>query len=139
MLRLKDKDGLVTVIDCVLGRSGPRTFSNAAERRDNAGNLDIDKQWSRVQYVYQIRVDRQIRDAIWLLWKKTCPVITTSGSTPAFTACDEEVFGRSWIACTFTGPEIDFGQRAGGTQELYALTFALEYSASTFDTTRRTL
>lgn len=137
MLRLKDKDGKVFCYH-VKSREGPTTLSNGAPRRDSAGNPDIDKQWCKVVFSYTVVMDREARDAFWMLWKKTDPVITNSGSTPVFSALDDEVFGRTtFLSCTFADlvecPPI---RRLAGEQELYTVSFPLEFLATTFDTKR---
>ena len=133
MLKLKDNAGKVFCVH-VKSRQGPVSISNAASRRDVNGQIDIDKQWSRVQFAYTGIFDRATRDALWALWKLTCPVLTVSGATPLFTAWDDELFLRGWYSCTLTGPEFPPCDRIPGEHELYRMSFDLEYSAADYDT-----
>ena len=138
MLKFRDVDGNVFAIDVVPQKGTAQPISNARGRRDSSGNLDIDKQWVRVQIPYTVRMDRLQHDAWIALWKGTDPILTASGATPAFEFNDDELFAPGWIDCTFEQPDPPLGVRVPGRQESYTVQFILEISGSDWDDNRRT-
>ena len=131
MLRIKRSGGTVFFLEATLKRKGPKTISNGKPRRDSAGGIDSDKQWCRVQFVYDIYVDLQTRDNLWSLYKDSDPILTPSGATNQFWFYDDEIL-NGWVECTQSDIE------HVGEEESYETQISLECSVSDYDSNRRT-
>ena len=136
MLKIKRTGGGLFYLRRVVKRSGPSPITNGTARRDAAGAIDYDAQWERVRLTYDVIIDRQDRDNLWALTIDASPTVTGASATNAFTFYDDEIL-TAWTACTMSFPLADFGERAKGRQESYAVTIAIECSLSTYNTNRR--
>lgn len=137
-LRIKRTGGSIFVLRRVTKRSGPVPVTNGIPRRDAAGQIDYDAQWERVQFSYEVLVDREDRDNLWALFIDASPTVTGASATNAFTFYDDELL-TAWTACTLSTPIPPFGDRASGRQESYSITLTIECALSTFNTNRRAL
>lgn len=138
MLKIKRTGGGIFYLRRVTKRTGPHPFSNGTGRRDAAGAIDYDAQWERVRFTYDVLIDRQDRDSLWALLIDASPTVTGASATNAFSFYDDEIL-TAWTACTLSAPLPDFGERAKGRQETYAITLTIECVLSTFNTNRRSL
>lgn len=137
MLIIKRTGGIVFYLRRVKKGPAYRTVSNGKGRRDAAGNVESDRQWSRVQIPYTVELDPEDRDNLWNLYKDSDPILTPSGATNAFQFWDDELL-TAWTACTLVDIEHSVGDRLRGFNEVRDIAITFECSSSVFDTNRRT-